>query len=714
MWFDFSRQWLGGRKHRAVLPRSGRRVIGWESFRPALEGLESRWCPSLTLTPAGRAAGIVLSEFAVDFPNGSCGSSCGNAGPLGVAFPQSGGVLVSDFPGNVRLFPTDTDGQSADSFAPGQNYGQGNTGDLALLRGNIYMGQTTLGRIVQIHSDGTLDHVVASGLPHVTGMQANPVTGRLFLSVTDANEIVDLDPSNPQNPPVFVNVGGDIDGLTLSADGRTLYVAQNMAGHILGFDTITKQQVFDSGSIAGNPDGVAIGVGSLAGKLFVNTNGGAVVEVDIATHQQTVIASGGSRGDYVRIDPRDGSALFTQTDRIIRLTFPFGAAQRLTVGGFPSPSIAGTLGSVTVTALDQNGQLATGYTGTVHFTSSDGQATLPANYTFTAADRGTHTFTGVTLKTAGSQTITVTDTSDPRLTGTQAGIVVTPAATSMLSVAFAAITRAGEPRALMVTAQDQYGNTTSAYTGTVHLASSDGQAVVEDDHTFTAADHGTYAFGVVLVTAGPQTITATDIDSGISSTANIAVTPAPAVAFALTAPASVPSGTPFDVTVTAVDPYGNTDTNYQGTITFSTTDPDPGVVLPPDYTFQPSDAGMVTFPGGVTLITPGDQILTATDTADSTITGSATVTVSSGNAPLARWAVANPAPLGTVLASPVQVPPFDRSESARSEAAAADRVFASLHQDDAAEFPVSRMPHDRHEMDARLPDLFGREDLRLV
>ncbi len=168
------------------------------------------------------------------------------------------------------------------------------------------------------------------------------------------------------------------------------------------------------------------------------------------------------------------------------------------------------------------------------------------------------------------------------------------------------------------------------------------------------------------------------------------------------------------MTVTAVDPYGNTDTNYQGTITFSTTDPDPGVVLPPDYTFQPSDAGMVTFPGGVTLITPGDQILTATDTADSTITGSATVTVSSGNAPLARWAVANPAPLGTVLASPVQVPPFDRSESARSEAAAADRVFASLHQDDAAEFPVSRMPHDRHEMDARLPDLFGREDLRLV
>ncbi len=37
---------------------------------------------------------------------------------------------------------------------------------------------------------------------------------------------------------------------------------------------------------------------------------------------------------------------------------------------------------------------------------------------------------------------------------------------------------------------------------------------------------------------------------------------------------------------------------------------------------------MVTFPGGVVLITPGDQTITATDTADGTITGSATVSVS--------------------------------------------------------------------------------------
>src|SRR5262249_38527591 len=79
------------------------------------------------------------------------------------------------------------------------------------------------------------------------------------------------------------------------------------------------------------------------------------------------------------------------------------------VSGFPSPTIAGAAHTVTVTALEGDGNPLLGYTGTVHFTSSDAQAGLPANYTFTAADNGTHTFT-VTLKTAGTQSITVADT----------------------------------------------------------------------------------------------------------------------------------------------------------------------------------------------------------------------------------------------------------------------------------------------------------------
>ena len=59
---------------------------------------------------------------------------------------------------------------------------------------------------------------------------------------------------------------------------------------------------------------------------------------------------------------------------------PAGAST-FTVAGYPSPTTAGSVHNVTVTAYDTYGNVATGYTGTVHFTSSDAQATLPANAT---------------------------------------------------------------------------------------------------------------------------------------------------------------------------------------------------------------------------------------------------------------------------------------------------------------------------------------------
>ena len=53
--------------------------------------------------------------------------------------------------------------------------------------------------------------------------------------------------------------------------------------------------------------------------------------------------------------------------------------------------------------------MATGYTGTVEFTSSDTAATLPGNTPFTTANAGMQTFS-VTFGTAGTQSLTVTDT----------------------------------------------------------------------------------------------------------------------------------------------------------------------------------------------------------------------------------------------------------------------------------------------------------------
>jgi hypothetical protein len=112
---------------------------------------------------------------------------------------------------------------------------------------------------------------------------------------------------------------------------------------------------------------------------------------------------------------------------------------------------------------------------------------------------------------------------------------------------------------------------------------------------------------------------------------NIGAYQASATAFILSAPARVLPGVPFDLTVTALDPFGQVAVGYRGTVTFSTTDPDPGVELPADYTFTAADAGVHTFTdtglGETTLFTHGYQSIAATDTADDSIAGQATVKV---------------------------------------------------------------------------------------
>ena len=116
-----------------------------------------------------------------------------------------------------------------------------------------------------------------------------------------------------------------------------------------------------------------------------------------------------------------------------------------TVAGHPSPVTAGTTHSVTVTAKDTFGNTFTGYVGTVHLTSSDPRANLPANYTFTAIDAGVHTFNNVTFNSAGTQTITATDTLVGTATGAQSGIVVNKAPLTITANPKSKVYGAAEP-----------------------------------------------------------------------------------------------------------------------------------------------------------------------------------------------------------------------------------------------------------------------------
>jgi hypothetical protein len=298
----------------------------------------------------------------------------------------------------------------------------------------------------------------------------------------------------------------------------------------------------------------------------------------------------------------------------------------------PSAATAGQSFSVIVTALDANNHTVTGYAGTVHFTSSDGQAALPGDATLT---NGTGTFTA-TLKTAGSQTVTAADTANGAITG-QANVTVSAAAASTLVLGAPASATADAPFTVTVTAKDAFGNTATGYRGTVGFTSSDTApgVVLPQSYTFTSTDNGAHTFtsGVTLMTAGAQTITATDTLTGsITGQATLTVTPAVATHLGVSAPASATAGSAFTVTVTALDANNHTVTGYAGTVHFTTTDGRAGVALPSDYTFVSSDHGMHTFTGGVTLVTAGAQTITATDTLTGSVTGQAGVTVSAAAA----------------------------------------------------------------------------------
>ncbi len=296
------------------------------------------------------------------------------------------------------------------------------------------------------------------------------------------------------------------------------------------------------------------------------------------------------------------------------------AATSFTVAGFPSPTTAGAAGSFTVTAHDSFGNVASGYLGTVHFTSSDAQAALPANYTFTAGDAGAHTFSGA-LKTAATQSLTATDTVSGPVNGTQSGIVVNPAAAASLTAAgFPSPTVAGAAGNLGVTLFDAYGNLATGYRGTVHFTSSDGAAALPANYTFTAGDGGAHVFSLSLKTVGTQSLTATDtVTASISGTqTGVVVTPATASSLAVSGfPSPQTAGVAGGFTVTVRDAYGNLATGYRGTLHFNSTDG--AATLPADYTFTAGDSGAHAF--AATLRTAGTRAITGTDTVNGALTG---------------------------------------------------------------------------------------------
>src|SRR5262249_22286359 len=295
---------------------------------------------------------------------------------------------------------------------------------------------------------------------------------------------------------------------------------------------------------------------------------------------------------------------------------------KLAVTGFPNPAAAGVAGTLTVTSQDTFGNLSSGYLGTVTFSSSDAQAVLAANYIFVAADAGVHTFSA-TPKTSGSKIITATDTVTSSITGSQTVTVNAAAAATMTLAGFTNPTVAGVAHNIIGSLFDAFGNVATGYRGTVHFTSTDAQATLPANYTYTSVDNGVHTFSVTLKTVGTQSITETDtVTSSLTATqSGITVNQAAASNYTVTGfPSPQTAGIAGSFTVTAKDAFGNLATAYTGTVKFSSSEAQ--AALPANYPFTAADAGVHVF--SATLKTAATQAITATDTVSGTITGKQT------------------------------------------------------------------------------------------
>lgn len=254
--------------------------------------------------------------------------------------------------------------------------------------------------------------------------------------------------------------------------------------------------------------------------------------------------------------------------------------------GTPSSQSAGQTFNVQVYATD-NWWNPVPSSDNVQLTSTDGAASTPVSGVMT---NGQRTF-NVSLGTVGAQTITASNVSNGSIqSNTSPQIQVLPSGAAAFDIATITSPQvAGVPVAVTVRAVDGSNNTVPDYNGQAFLAANTGAGSISPELiTFT---NGVWTGPVLLRGAGGAVaLTAADFSSPphIGTSNSFTVLPGPMAGLQILLPGESPrggtpsgkegavtaqqAGTPFNVTVRAVDQYWNRVTGVNDTIAFSSTD----------------------------------------------------------------------------------------------------------------------------------------------
>jgi filamentous hemagglutinin family protein len=226
--------------------------------------------------------------------------------------------------------------------------------------------------------------------------------------------------------------------------------------------------------------------------------------------------------------------------------------------------------------------------------------------------------------TAGSFSVSATT---PGLTGVTFNLTNNPGAATAVALATAGgdnqstTVNTAFTDALQVSLVDAFGNNVPT-SGTTVIFTAPGSGASLDTVSQTAL---TDTSGIASLNATANTIagnfTVTASSTGLTDTSfNLTNNPDAANRFTVAGFATpITAGTSGTFTVTATDQFGNLATGYSGTVGFTSTDSHGAVALPSN---SPLTNGVGNF--NATLVTAGNQSITATDTVTGSITGSQT------------------------------------------------------------------------------------------
>ncbi len=292
----------------------------------------------LTLTAAGVADGFTLSTYA-------SGGSNNNYPFLAAATLSNGTLAVIDFQNGFLRQYADVNGQTPGSALNSVAFG--GAINIANANGKTYAVSQSQG-LFEVSNTLGLTHINTPGFGFSLGLAGNPVSGHLFAAGSGSNGsgIYDINPLTGTS--TFI-AGGGFDGVSVSPDGTTVYVELN-GNSVVGYDITTHNQVFSFGS-SHAPDGTAVITGgTFNGYVVVNNNDGTVSLVTPNGSSSQIIATGGSRGDFVSPDSNNGSLLLSQYGEMDRLFIAGGS-----FSATPEPSSLVLLGMAALSGAAYRG-----------------------------------------------------------------------------------------------------------------------------------------------------------------------------------------------------------------------------------------------------------------------------------------------------------------------------------------------------------------------